>query len=354
MTLLAPFKIRLAISSLDIMHFIKQLSLLLGAAIPLVAAIETIEKSTKKLTLKQFMNEIKADILTGNALHECFTKQSKHIDHLTCHLVKLGEHTGRLAQMLTFIADYQEKSRQIKSKITQALFYPCMTLSIALIIVIGMLLFVIPRFVDLFANSNIALPWLTRFIFYCSLCIKQILYGLLFCLLLASLILLHTDYRRRCKAYCQTYGTRLPLIKSCWHTIILMRFTRQLSLTLNAGLPLAEALKLINSSYRSPEFVMQIAKLRSKISSGLQLHEAMTTSTYFPPLLVQMVKIGEASGTLETMLMHIADLYETESQQFLNRCQALLEPLIMLILGVLIGGIVIGMYLPIFRLGNTL
>ena len=343
-----------AITPLDMNNFIKQLSILLSAGIPLTKTLETLEKSAHKLKLRNLIHDIKVETLAGKSLYESFSKHDKDIDNLTCHLIKLGEHTGRLESMLAYIADYHEKLLQFKTQIKQALFYPCMTLIFAIAIIVGMLLFIIPRFADLFQTSQVTLPWLTKFIFYCSIRIKQILYAALFLLAVSSLILTSKKYRSRINKLFSSYFTQLPFIYTCWHNIVLTRFMRQLSISLNAGLPLTDALKLITNSYRHHEFVAQLAQLRSKISTGLQLHQAMASSPYFPILMTQMIKIGEESGTLESILTKIADTYETQSNQFLQRCHELLEPLIMLVLGVLIGGIVIGMYLPIFKLGNTL
>jgi type IV pilus assembly protein PilC len=216
----------------------------------------------------------------------------------------------------------------------------------------SMLLGVIPRFAELFQDIPGQLPLLTRCIFYFSTLLREQIGWLL--ILLSGCILIIFHYRHSSFHFIKNIATKLPLIQAYLHKITLVRFTRYLALTMSAGIPVTQALLLTIHASGNRSFVNLTLPLHRKINAGISLHQALATLTYFPTLMIQMVKIGEESGMLEAMLTKFAELIETDIDQLLQRLNLLLEPLIMMVLGVLIGGLVIGMYLPIFKLGNAI
>lgn len=351
-TILTFIKKNTAITSFDITLFLRQLATLLVAGIPIIECCEMLEKSQTKQSLRLLIYGIKRDLLSGKQLSASFTVCGTYFNPLICELIKIGESTGRLDKMLLTIANYQEKNLLFKKKIRQACFYPAIIAICALAVTLGLFIFVIPRFADLFQEMNDKLPLLTRALFYFSSKINQSLsfVGIIF---LIFLILLKHHYPQL-KPRLIIFYTSLPFIKTCQLKLRLMHFARNLAITFAAGIPLNDGLKLAINASDNKTFKKTLLQLRNQIISGENLHSAMEQLSLFPSLMTQMVKVGEETGMLDAMLEKIADFFESETDLFITKLTQLLEPLIMVVQGVLIGGIVIGMYLPIFRLGNTL
>jgi type IV pilus assembly protein PilC len=337
-----------AITSQDIAVFLRQFSTLLSANIPLLKSCEMMEKSQNKPAMRLLIYTIKRDILTGNNLLSCLNQHPQHFDTLICQLIHIGEHTGRLDKMLTISADYQENTLAFKRKIQQALFYPCVIFSMAIMMTVGMFIFIIPHFATLFKEANLPLPLLTQAIFYLSTLLREYAWKCLLILVITLLFILRSRFTTTIISTIQTYTYSLPIIKHYRHTISLARLSRHLAITLAAGLPITQALSI--SGQQKPT----IAKILSHLQAGQQLYAAMAVHTEFPPLMIQMIKIGEESGTLDAMLAKLADFFDADIDQLTTRIGQLLEPLIMVVLGALIGGLVIGLYLPIFTLGSAL
>lgn len=342
------------VNAFDITVFLRQFATLISAGIPIIQSCDILEKSQEKRALRLLIYSIKRDILSGHNLYSSLKSHPTYFDLLTCHLVQIGEHTGQLEMMLITIANYQEKNLAFKKKVKQALFYPCIITLTALMVTFSMFIFVIPRFAELFHDMQDTLPLLTVCLFYLSDKLQQYVFLWLACTFFSIVIFIYAMRTTNAQRYLQQIIAQLPLIKPCLHKITLARFARNLAITFAAGIPITDALKLAANTNNNIEFTRIIAELRSKISSGLQLHHAMLASNFFPVLMIQMVKIGEESGMFELMLDKIADFFESDIEQLIGRLNHLLEPLIMLVLGVLIGGLVIGMYLPIFKLGSAL
>ncbi|VVC75340.1 Type II secretion system protein F [Aquicella siphonis] len=336
--------------------FLRQLAALLTAGIPIILCCEILEQSQTRPVMRALIFSIRRELLAGRDFYHSLRCQQGVFDELTCQMVKIGEHTGRLDSLLCRVADEKEKALALQTQIRQTLFYPGIIMVTALLVTLGMFLVVIPRFAELFAGSQAALPLLTRGIFYLSSSLRQHGFILLLsapCVALALVLIPHPACAAFKNAVWQRL-LRLPLVHKEIRQLLLVRFTRNLSITLSAGLSLSEGLRLALYSNQHAEFARSLAQLRGCIHSGLQLHQAMRACPGFPEVLVQMVKIGEESGTPEQMLARAADFFEAGIQRRISRLCLLLEPLIMLVLGVLIGGLVIGMYLPIFKLGNVL
>ena len=255
--------------------------------------------------------------------------------------------------MLNIVALHLEKKLAFRKRLKQLLFYPCIVLLTGIVVTICMFIFVIPRFAELFQASRVPLPALTSCIFYLA---QHMLLYMGIALLLLIITIAFFYYRKQSSFFnyiIQRLKT-LPIIKTCRHTILLARFTSQLSITFSAGIMITDALTLLTNTCNDPLFTRTLIDVRHRISAGLQLHSAMASHPLFPIMMVQMIKMGEQSGMLVLMLDKMTEMLEADIEQFLSRTSQLVEPLIMILLGVLIGGLVIGMYLPIFRLGSTL
>ncbi len=342
------------ISTTDIAIFLRQFATLIAAGIPLIQSCEILEKSQEKTACRSLIYAIKREMLTGKTLFYCLHLHPKQFDSLTCHLIKMGEHTGKLDSVLMTIADHHEKNLAFIKRIKQALFYPCLITLTAFIVTFCMLLFVIPRFAELFYATQTSLPLLTVWIFSLSAALKHHLGMGAGLLLIGGLYLYYGAGYHQLRNCLQRLMTYLPLIKTYVRKIILARFVRNLAITFTAGLAITDALSLAANTTGDAQFIKLIRHLSNKIQAGVSLHQAMETLAYFPNLMVQMVKIGEESGMLTHMLDKMAVFLESEIEQVIIILSELLEPLIMIVLGVLIGGLVIAMYLPIFKLGSAL
>jgi type IV pilus assembly protein PilC len=342
------------ITSFDVSIFLRQLATLISAGIPIIKSFEILEKSQLKISFRLLIFSIKREILSGKDLFSSLHQHQRYFDELTCQLIKIGEHTGKLETILLMIADTKEKNLMLKKRVSYALLYPCIITITAVLVTLSMLIFVIPQFAILFSDTHIQLPTLTRCIFFLSLQIQHHWIMLFSPLLLSLCIFMPVTWFDKLKKYLSDHIIKLPLIHPFLLKITLARFARTLAMTFAAGMPITSALKLLMHAGHPREFTYLIVKLHSNITSGLQLHQAMGALPYFPDLMTQMVKIGEESGMLDQLLNKVASFFEADIDQTINHFSQLLEPLIMLMLGVLIGGLVIGMYLPIFKLGNVL
>jgi len=353
-SILHTFKQKRGITDFDIAVFLRQMATLITAGIPLIKSCDILEKSQVKTALQLLIYSIKREILTGKDLFFSLRHHHHYFDEMTCQLIKIGEHTGKLDTMLCMIASHKEKKLAFKRQVKQALFYPCMITITTIIVTLCMFIFVIPRFAELFHDSQIHLPLLTTWIFFLSSKLQQHTYFIFAPILFIVLVILSSKLSSSLKKNITLFLIKSPIINTCVQKVILARFARNVAITFAAGMPITEALRLAMNASGHSEFAGLASTLRNKINSGLQLHQAMQTLSYFPDMMIQMVKIGEESGMLEHMLNKLADFFESDIDHWVGQLSQLLEPLIMLVLGVLIGGLVIAMYLPIFKLGSVL
>lgn len=332
------------ITHLDLTIFLRHFATLITSGISILKSFDMLEKTQAKPAMRLLVYSIKRELLSGKDVYSSFSSHGNHFDALTCQLLKIGEHSGKLDLSLQMIADEHEKRLAFRKRMTQALAYPCLITLTAIIITISMFMFVIPRFAELFAGTELQLPTLTRALFFLSSMLNQ--YLIFIMLPFFPLAFFRKKLSRQL--------VRLPPIHHFLQKLILTRFTQNLAMTFAAGIPITRALKLFMHSKILPEFDLVISTLHNRVNSGMQLHEALQTFPCFPDLMIQMVKIGEESGTLSQMLVKTASFLEADIEQLISHFCRLLEPLIMLVLGVLIGGLIIGMYLPIFKLGSSL
>ncbi len=340
----------------DVTFFLRQFATLLQAGIPLITCLTLLTKGQPKLVMNQLASHIKNKLLTGEPLHQVMQHYPLYFNGFTCKMVQIGEQTGQLTATLMTVVDYHEKKIALIKKIQQTLFYPVLLLISASCITLGLFLFVVPHFAALFADTQTPLPLLTLCLFTFALWLKQACLPvgvLLFIIIAITVYYLHQRQKPLWDELKQlTY--RLPLLRHFWQQILIAQFVRNLALGLRAGMPITDALILTTHHTHPNDMRASIAKLRRAVTTGLPLHHGMMMSGYFPTLVVQMVKIGEESGMLEEMLEKTADCFELTLNERLRFLTTLIEPLIMLIVGSLIGGLVIGMYLPIFKLGSAL
>ncbi|HLB41375.1 MAG TPA: type II secretion system F family protein [Gammaproteobacteria bacterium] len=343
-----------SINHFDIIVFLRQLATLISAGIPIMQSCDMLAKIQEKKSLHLLIHSIRWHIASGKPLSYSLNLHQHYFDVLTCQLVKIGEHTGKLDEMLVLIANHHEKNFTFKKKLQQIIFYPCIMILVTLWMTAGLLLFVIPRFAELFQDSQEQLPALTYYIFYFSTKLRFYLIMMLAMTHIAVLIIpYHDATRHKMNYYLKRWLNYMPPIKQYLLKIIFAQFARHLAITFSAGISISNALKLVAATHTDKKFTSTITLLLYKVSSGQTLHHAMQTLAYFPEFMIHMVKIGEETGKLDYMLAKTADFIEAEIDQITVKLGKLIEPLIMLFLGALIGGIVIGMYLPIFKLGTT-
>ncbi|MBV8803234.1 MAG: type II secretion system F family protein [Gammaproteobacteria bacterium] len=342
------------IPPLMLVFFFRQLATLLCASVPIVQSLTILQKMNNHIIFQKMITAIKYDLESGKLLSFSLQKFLYYFDNITCQLIHVGEQSGTLATILKRIATQKEHNFQLKKQVIQSLIYPGIILCIAILVNIIMLTFVVPRFAELFKTMHGTLPTLTLIVIALSH-FMQDYSGVLF-LLLVSLILLfkYVKQLHLIKQKIDHFILTLPFIGIILSKIILARFARYLAISLNAGIPIAQSLKMMGNIFGNLHYENIISELRTEISKGQSLHQAMQKYSHFPIMLVQMVKTGEESGTLEEMLEKIAEIYEFDASHLITNITHTLEPLIMIILGVLIGGLVIAMYLPIFKLGTLM
>lgn len=328
----------------DLVIFLRQLAVMLTAGIPILRCLEILTATQSNPALRKQLHRIQQQLIKGHALHRCLSNSPSWFDHFSCELIHLGEEAGKLDCILPALANHHEHNLQLKRQIYQALFYPCLLGITACCLTLGMFTLVIPTFADLFENHQ-QLPFITR----CLFSISSLAHAILPWMLLPLAILILTfDSKTLIKIL-----MRLPPLPSLLLTLQHIRFSRNLSIALTAGIPILHALKL-TTNLLNQDSAKHIRQLQRQICTGTSLYKAMDSNPYFPDLLKQMTKTGEESGCLDLLLLKTAEILETELRTNIQRLTALLEPLIITVQGVLIGGLVIGMYLPLFNLGNAL
>lgn len=335
----------------DMLAFFRQFSALFSAGIAILKICELLERNQINPTMRHIIYHIKQHLVVGQSFAACI-KTVSAFDPLIYQLIQIGEQTGKLDSLLKTIINYIENKLFWKRKIKQALFYPVVIFTLAIILTLGILVFVIPKFADLFSELNTSLPFMTRCIFYISASLKKVMIFLSLLALISTLVLYkkYTHY----KIYLWYRILKLPIVRHYYHLFTITQFTRYLAITLGAGIPILDAITLSGSHLPEQGYHELSFQLCQRIQVGQPLSSGMLDSHFFPPFVIQMVKSGEDSGKLIFMLEKVSHVLEEDLTLAFNRLSQLLEPLIMLVLGVLIGGIMVGMYLPIFQLGSTL
>lgn len=342
------------IKSIDITLFSRQMATMIQAGIPLIQSFDIVSKGFSNQRMKDLLNSIKKDVETGTTLAEALHKYPLYFNDLFCNLIGAGEKSGSLDMMLERVATYKEKIESIKKKIKKALTYPMAVLVVAFLVTAGLLIFVVPQFESLFAGFGAELPALTRGVVAMSAFFQSywyIMFGAI-----GSVIYAFIYFKNHSQTFAENvdrYLLKIPVIGSIIEKAAIARFTRTLSITFAAGLPLVDALNAVSGATGNILFAKASIQIRDDVSSGQQMQLAMERTNLFPNMVVQMVAIGEESGTLEKMLSKVAEYYEEAVDSDVDALSSLLEPIIMSILGILVGGLVVAMYLPIFKLGSA-
>jgi type IV pilus assembly protein PilC len=339
----------------DIAIFARQLATMLNAGIPMVQSFEIIGVGHDKPAMQKLVLAIKQDIETGNSLNQALAKHPLHFDDLFVNLVEAGEHAGALEAVLDKIATYKEKTEALKKKIKKALFYPAAVLAVAIIVTVILLLFVIPQFESLFEGFGADLPAFTQMVINLSRWL-QANWWLLLGVILAIVIPFGYFYKRSrpLRQFLDRMSLQIPVIGPILKKGAIARFARTLATMFGAGVPLVEAMKSVAGATGNIVYQDGVLRMRDEIATGMRMQRAMENTELFPNMVVQMIAVGEESGSLDEMAGKVADFYEADVDAAVDSLSSLLEPLIMVILGTLVGGLVIAMYLPIFKLGAVI
>ncbi|MBU6949958.1 type II secretion system F family protein [Hahella sp. HN01] len=342
------------ITPFDIAVFTRQMATMMKAGVPLVQSFDIVADGLEHPSLKELVLDIKNEVAAGNSFAGALMKHPKYFDDLFCNLIDSGEKSGALETMLDRVATYLEKTEILKKKVKKAMTYPIAVLVVAVIVTGILLVKVVPQFQDLFQGFGADLPAFTQMIINISEYLQASWYIILGVIIAA--IFSFSEARRRSPAFSDAvdkYILKFPVMGDILHKSAVARFARVLSTTFAAGVPLVDALDSVAGATGNAVFRRAVTKIRDDVSSGTQLQYSMKTTGVFPVMAIQLTSIGEESGALDDMLEKVADHYESEVDDAVDNLTALMEPMIMAVLGVLVGGLIVGMYLPIFQLGSV-
>ena len=346
------FKSNKKVDAADIALFARQLATMLQAGIPMVQCFDIIGNGHEKPSVQKLVLAIKADIESGTSLHEALGKHPLYFDDLFVNLVEAGEQAGALETLLDKIATYKEKTEALKKKIKKALFYPAAVLAVAVIVTGILLIFVIPQFESLFQGFGADLPAFTQMVINMSKFVQTS--GIYIALVAGGAGYAFFYFKKRSRPMRKTLDRMLlkaPVVGPIMEKAAIARYARTLATMFAAGVPLVEALTSVAGATGNIVYEEATLRIRDEVSTGQRLQRSMESTSLFPNMVIQMIAVGEESGSLDSMAGKVADFYEADVDAAVDAMSSLLEPLIMAILGVLVGGLVIAMYLPIFKLG---
>ena len=342
------------VTAADIAIFSRQMATMMTAGIPLVQSFDIIGAGHENPAMQKLILAIKADVEGGTALADALAKHPLHFDDLFVNLVSAGEQAGALETLLDKIATYKEKTEAIKKKIKKALFYPAAVVVVAIVVTTILLIFVIPEFESLFQGFGADLPAFTRMVIELSKFVQETGWLLLIATVGSIVGFLHAKKRSRAvQHFVDRAMLKIPIIGAILNKSAIARYARTLSTTVAAGVPLVEALTSVAGATGNIVYETAVLRMRDEVATGQRLQRAMENTELFPNMVNQMIAVGEESGSLDDMSAKVADFYEEEVDNAVDSMSSLLEPLIMAILGVLVGGLVIAMYLPIFQMGQV-
>lgn len=339
------------ISAADISIFSRQLATMMAAGVPLVQSFDIVGRGHDNPSMQELLLTIKGDIESGTSMAAALRKFPLYFDDLVCNLVAAGEQAGVLDVLLDKIATYKEKTESIKGKIKKAMFYPAAVILVAIIVTVVILLFVIPQFKELFSSFGADLPGFTLMVIALSDFVRE--FWWLMALGIAALVYAIIGVYKRSKAFrdaVDRVSLSLPIIGPILHKAAVARFARTLSTMFAAGVPLVDALDSVSGATGSVIYANAVNKMREEVATGQSLQLAMRQANLFPHMVIQMTAIGEESGSLDAMLAKVADFYEEQVDNAVDALSSLLEPMIMVVIGGLVGSLVVAMYLPIFKL----
>ncbi|MFS2124256.1 type II secretion system F family protein [Pseudomonas sp. Pseusp97] len=342
------------IKPLDIALFTRQMATMMGSGVPLLQSFDIIGEGFDNPNMRKLVDEIKQEVAAGNSLANSLRKKPLYFDDLYCNLVDAGEQSGALETLLDRVATYKEKTESLKAKIKKAMTYPIAVVVVAIIVSAILLIKVVPQFQSVFSSFGAELPAFTRMV----ISISEVLQQWWFIVLIGLFVVAFTlrSFHRRSEKFRDSVDRgvlKVPVVGDIIYKSAVARYARTLSTTFAAGVPLVEALDSVSGATGNVVFRNAVNKIKQDVSSGTQLNFSMRTTGVFPSMAVQMAAIGEESGSLDNMLDKVANYYEEEVDNAVDNLTTLMEPMIMAVLGVLVGGLIIAMYLPIFQLGNV-
>jgi type IV pilus assembly protein PilC len=344
-----------AITPGDIAIFSRQLATMLKAGVPLVQSFDIVGRGNENPSMQDLLLGIKADIEGGDTLAEALNKRPLYFDELFCNLVEAGEQAGVLETLLDKIATYKEKTESMKKKIKKALTYPIAVVVVAFIVTTILLVFVVPVFADLFKSFGADLPAFTKMVVAMSEWMQAYWWVVIVCVVATVYTFSYFKKRsRKFNHFLDRTLLKVPVVGLILNKSAIARFSRTLSTMSAAGVPLVDALQSVAGACGNIIYSDAVMKMREDVSTGHRLQFAMSQTELFPHMVQQMIAIGEESGSIDAMLAKVADFYEEEVDNLVDNLSSLMEPIIMVILGTLVGGLVVAMYLPIFKMGSAI
>ncbi len=343
------------VTSKDIAVFSRQLATMLKSGVPLVTAFQIISSGQKNPRLQTIIDKIRSDVESGSSLHEALSEFPVQFDELYINLIKAGESAGVLDTILDDIATHKERIESIKGKIKKALYYPAAVITVAIIVSSILLIFVIPQFEAIFQSFGADLPAFTKMIVGASRFLRS--NGIYILLLLIGSVVIFVMAKKRSKKFAHFLdraSLRIPIVGNILEQAAIARFARTLAITFAAGVPLVDALKIVSGATGNRVYDDAAANIRADVSVGHQLQLAMQQTNVFPNMVIQMAAIGEEAGSLDEMLIKVAEAYEEEVSNAVDALSSLLEPLIIVFVGIIVGTMVIAMYLPIFKMAAVM
>ncbi|MCP1602808.1 type II secretion system F family protein [Pseudomonas citronellolis] len=342
------------IKPMDIALFTRQMATMMGSGVPLLQSFDIIAEGFDNPNMRKLVEDIKQEVASGNSLANSLRKKPQYFDDLYCNLVDAGEQSGALETLLDRVATYKEKTESLKAKIKKAMTYPIAVIVVAIVVSAILLIKVVPQFQTVFSSFGAELPAFTRMVIGLSEVLQEWWFIVLIGLFVVAFAL--KEAHKRSESFRDSVDRgilKLPIVGGIIYKSAVARYARTLSTTFAAGVPLVEALDSVSGATGNVVFRNAVNKIKQDVSSGTQLNFSMRTTGVFPSMAVQMAAIGEESGSLDAMLDKVANYYEEEVDNAVDNLTTLMEPMIMAVLGVLVGGLVIAMYLPIFQLGNV-
>ncbi|MBP0941726.1 type II secretion system F family protein [Pseudomonas alliivorans] len=342
------------IKPLDIAFFSRQMATMMKAGVPLLQSFDIISEGSENPNMRSLVDSLKQEVSAGNSFATALRQKPEHFDDLFCNLVDAGEQAGALESLLDRVATYKEKTEKLKAKIKKAMTYPAAVLVVAIIVSGILLIKVVPQFQSVFASFGAELPAFTLMVIGLSE-IVQTWWIAILGLLIAGFFLFKRAYKQSqtFRDSIDRFLLKIPIIGPLIFKSSVARYARTLATTFAAGVPLVEALDSVAGATGNVVFRNAVMKIKQDVSTGMQLNFSMRSTAVFPSLAIQMTAIGEESGALDSMLDKVATYYEDEVDNMVDSLTSLMEPMIMAVLGVIVGGLVIAMYLPIFKLGNV-
>lgn len=341
------------ITPMDIAMMTRQVATMLAAGVPLVTTIELLGRGHEKAKMRELLGTILTEIQSGIPLSDALRPHRRYFDDLYVDLVAAGEHSGSLDTVFDRVATYKEKTEQLKSKIKKAMFYPAAVVIVAMLVTSLLLLFVVPQFEDIFKGFGAELPAFTQLVVGLSRWMQAAWYIILAAVVLAIWLFVRAHRNSQMvRDRVDEIVLKIPVIGNILHKAAMARFARTLATTFAAGVPLIDGMESAAGASGNAVYRKSILKIRQEVMAGMQMNVAMQTTGLFPDMMVQMVMIGEESGSLDNMLNKVANIYEMQVDDAVDGLSSLIEPIMMVVIGTVVGGLIVAMYLPIFQMGN--